>query len=90
MFFSNIEVLASRMSLLFIMAYWIVFPYIYKSVLSLRWKAVFIFLFIAVAFLKVFMGTNKIIYRYDNILFGIESLEERSKLVKRYHDFVRT
>lgn len=85
MFFSEIQVLTSRFSLLFIIGYWIVIPNIYKYP-RIRNKRIMLTLILLICLFKVATSTNKIIYRYENLLFGISSVTEKSILLNRYHE----
>lgn len=83
-FFSEIMIAVERLSLLFVFAYWIIYPELLALVEDVFRKLV---LFITLMFfcaLKLISMNSVIFSKYDNLLFGIESMEERSQRV--YND----
>ena len=77
--FSEIGVVAIRISMLFIVSYWILYPNILFEI-RLYWnKVIFTAFYLLLCIFKITIGTNAIIYKYDNLLWGIENYNERTQ-----------
>lgn len=86
-FFSEIMVAVERLSYLFVFAYWIIYPELLALVEDVVRK---LFLFLVLTFfcaLKLISMNSVVFSKYDNLLFGIESFEERSQRVYNDLDF---
>lgn len=83
-FFTEMFIIVDRVSMLFIFAYWILYA---ELILLVKDKVLKWFWFSLVIFygaLKLIVMNSNIFSKYDNLLFGIESYEERSQT--RYHE----
>lgn len=86
LYFSEMQILLERLSLLFIFSYWILYPRIY-SLINLKFnRSVFLILLICYSCMKLISLNNNIIQKYDNLLFGIESYEQRRTVFDYYSD----
>lgn len=83
-YLSEISVLVERITLLFTLSYWIIYPNIYGLLQNLRTKYVFMFFFIPFSFMKIYLATNNVTCKYDNLLFGIEERSVRLSEVSQY------
>lgn len=79
LYLSEIAILIERITMLFVVGYWIVFPSIYGN-LSKKWKIVFIFLFLVYGVLKMLVQCDEPTYLYTNILYEEPSYSQRLKL----------
>lgn len=83
-FFAELMIAVQRVSLLFVFSYWILYTeilYIIKEEIN---KLVLVLILTAYCILKLTQFNSNIFSRYDNLLFGIESFEDRSMHV--YND----
>ena len=76
-YFSEINVLAERFSGLFLFSYCFIFPWLFE-ILKLN-KTIFIVLLFMYGFIKQVTGNANIMAKYSNLLWGIESYEERER-----------
>ena len=84
-FFSEIREFAARFSLLFIFAYWALLPALYE-ILRVRFnRAVFLAALYGYCLLKINGMTAIPLYRYDNLLWGIERYDRRADAFERYY-----
>lgn len=83
-YFSEVMVAVERLSLIFVFAYWILYPELLALVKDTVNKFIVFFAIIAFAGMKIVTATTNVFAKYDNLLFGIESMEERSMRV--YND----
>lgn len=83
-FFSEIMVAVERLSFLFVFAYWILYPELLALVEETVNRFIVFLILIIFCALKVITATNNVFIKYDNLLFGIESIEVRSQRV--YND----
>lgn len=80
--FADVPAFTSRLPLLFIYSYWIIIPNLMgliKSTYKSSWYA----LILIFGIFKMLIGYSTITYKYDNIIFGIESFAEREINVYR-------
>ncbi len=76
--FSEIGVVAIRVSMLFIVSYWILYPNILYEI-KLYWnKIIFTVFYLLLCSVKITIGTNAIIYKYENLLWEIANYNERT------------
>jgi len=85
-FFSEILVAVERLSLLFVFAYWILYPELLFSFKKPLYKWILLLLLFGYCTLKIIQANSNIFARYDNVLFGIESYEDRSTKVYNNQD----
>lgn len=85
-FFSEIMVAVDRLSLLFAFAYWILYPELLFSIKKSVNKWALVSILLAYSTLKIFHANSAITSRYDNLLFGIESIEDRSSIMYNNND----
>lgn len=81
-FFADVAVIALRLALLFICSYWVLWPALYQVMIvrfNRRLFLAFIFLF---ALLKINGITNDPLWRYDNLLWGVQSYEVRAGIFR--------
>lgn len=76
-FFSEFETLSERFSALFIFSYCFIYPWLFES-LRLN-KIVFICLLFSYGFIKQITGNHHILSKYSNLIWGVDSFEEREK-----------
>lgn len=76
-FFSEIMVAVDRLTLLFIFSYWILYPEILSLIKQVANKIIIVTTMIIYCALKLVIFDSSIFSKYDNLLFGIESYEER-------------
>jgi hypothetical protein len=76
-YFSEVGVIGLRLGNLFVFSYWILIPLIIETFNFVTNKLFYLFYLYLYIIIKTFGMTNTILYKYDNILWGIESYEER-------------
>lgn len=87
LFFSEMSVILERVPILFVFSYWILYPQAYVCLSKNRLsKVVFLSLLFVYISLKLVVGNSTILSRYDNLLFGIESLYERAFVMRQRAD----
>lgn len=79
--FSDNPVLTQRMPMLFIFAYWILYPNVIQ-VLDLKYRKVFSKYLLLLSFCKLFVGTTDPLYEYENLLFGITDFRTKANFVE--------
>jgi len=84
-FFSEILVAVERLSLLFVFAYWILYPELLFSIKETANKWILIIAILGYGTLKITHANSNICSKYDNLLFGVESYENRSLIL--YNNF---
>lgn len=83
LFCSEFNIMLSRLSLLFIVGYWYVYPDIYNKITNKN-KKLFMLVFIMYSFLRLVMTYNNIIVKYDNILLKHLSFEKRTEYLNKF------
>lgn len=68
LYFAEIEIALTRFSALLIFSYWILLPKI-MSEFKVNFRPLFLIYLYLIIFLKMYLGTNNILYKYDNILY---------------------
>ena len=82
---SEFRELSARASLLFIFSYWILFPAL-CDVIRVRFnRRVFLLFLVVYSWVKVIGMTSNVLYRYDNVLWGVESYQRRAEVFDRYY-----
>ena len=84
-YFSEFSIISGRLSTLFIVAYWFLVPMLY-SYFGLKLKKYFLLVFLIYGVFKTFYANDSLLCRYDNLIFGIESYENRRYIFNRYKD----
>lgn len=86
--FSEFYVFVQRFPLLFVFSYWVLYPQIYE-LLSKKNKYIFLFLLLIYGTM-VLVKSNTPIAKYENILFGYSSYEERKifadQALQKFHE----
>lgn len=77
-FFSEIMVAVERLTLIFIFSYWIIYPELLYLIKQIVYKIIVFGTMILYCALKLIDMNSNILSRYDNVVFGIMSYEERS------------
>lgn len=77
-FFAEMMVAVERLSLLFVFAYWILYPEFLFLINKAFNKWILLIVFLGYSVLKLAQANSNIFSKYDNLLFGIESFEDRS------------
>lgn len=83
-FFYEIEVFTSRIPLLFVFGYWILYANIFY--LNYRLRQLIMLFIIVLSFIKVNMVNSIPPARYENILFGIDSYDTRTRIYRQYEN----
>jgi hypothetical protein len=73
----------TRLSTLFICSYWILYPAILNTIKNKLNKQLFLLILIVFVLLRTSFY-NTFLFKYDNILFGIQKYEQRKELLKKY------
>jgi len=87
-FFSEIMVAVERLTLLLIFSHWILIPEIFGLLKNSIQKIAFLVILIPYCFFKMTMMNSTVFARYDNVIFGIESFDERSTKVSNQLEHV--
>lgn len=77
-FFAEMMVAVERLSLLFVFAYWILYPELLFLINKTLNKWLLLIIILGYSILKIAQANSNIFSKYDNLLFGIESFEDRS------------
>jgi len=88
-YFSEVMVVVERLSLLFVFSYWILYPALIRLVKETFNKSLLMFLMLIYCAMKLVVMNSNIFTKYDNLLFGIESFEDRNKTRYNYLDQFR-
>ena len=83
-YLNEVFIIVDRVSMLFIFAYWILYAELILMVKDTLNKWIWFSLMMAYGAMKLVVMNSNIFSKYDNLLFGIESFEERSQT--RYHE----
>jgi hypothetical protein len=84
-FLSEIREFAARFSLLFIFSYWALVPALYRTMQVRFNRGLFLTAICLYALLKTAGLTGNLLYRYDNLLGGIEPYDRRVEAFERYY-----
>jgi hypothetical protein len=82
-YFGEFVVTVERFSLLFAFSYWILYPNIIRIIQRPRMPNNFLYLVVFYCILKVALSNYSVFSKYDNLVFGIESYQERSARVSK-------
>lgn len=83
-YFSEIHVFTERLSILFIFSYWLIYPKIYELLRTSQARKLFFILFFIFSLLRITVMNSNILSKYDNVLWGIKSYNERSVIFSRF------
>jgi hypothetical protein len=86
--FYEISVFSERFSFLFCISYWILYPNVYTAIIQKRTKYIFLGVFFLFLLFKTAAANKNILARYDNVLWGIRSFDERTIDFDQYSDFI--
>jgi hypothetical protein len=88
LYFSEMKVILDRLSYLFIASYWIIYANLLNIIQINANRKLYITLIIIAALIKT--GTPRdILFKYDNLVFGIQKFEERKKILDESIDKVK-
>lgn len=82
---AEIAVLLERMAYFFALSYCIYYPNLLNTLQIKGNKFILSFFLFSVFTLKIFQQTQTVVFKYDNILFGIESFEERLSTLESFN-----
>lgn len=85
-FFAEIMVAVQRLSLLFVFAYWILYPEFLFLIKKTFNKWILLMVILGYGTVKIFQANINIFSKYDNLLFGIESFEDRRLIIYNNED----
>ncbi|MBT2622924.1 EpsG family protein [Chryseobacterium sp. ISL-6] len=85
LFLSEYSVLIDRMTTLFAVSYWILYPYFYAT-LSRVFKMTFTFVLLLFGVLKMYKSNNFIIRNYENILWDKPSISRAYYIFNKHMD----
>lgn len=81
-FFADVAVIAIRLALLFICSYWVLWPALYQVMIIQSNRRLFLAFIFVFALLKINGITHGPLWRYDNLLWGVQSYDERSEIFR--------
>jgi hypothetical protein len=83
--FFEIQTIRERISGLFVPAYWVLYPNLLILIQKRSNKQ--LFLISTIAFIILYTGRyQNIMFHYDNLIFGIQSYEERRQIFLRFYN----
>ncbi|WBV61535.1 EpsG family protein [Chryseobacterium camelliae] len=85
LFLSEYTILIDRITTLFVMSYWILYPYLY-SILNKMFKMVFAIVLLMFGVYKMANGNNFIIRKYENILWNKPSISRAYYILSKHLD----
>ncbi|ASK30361.1 hypothetical protein CEY12_09650 [Chryseobacterium sp. T16E-39] len=85
LFLSEYSVLIDRMTTLFAVSYWILYPYFYAT-LERLFKTIFTVVLLLFGILKMYKSNNFIIRRYENILWDKPSISRAYFIFNKHMD----
>jgi hypothetical protein len=83
-FCAEISVMTERLPYLFIFSYWILYPKIFDMIKLQTNKLIILPAFILFSSLKIMVGNSNLFAKYENVLFGIKTYEERGEILHKY------
>ncbi len=86
-FLAEAAILTDRIPMLFICAYWILYPEVYSLLKVKLGKPIFLIILILYGTMKL-SRNNTIFHKYENVLFGVESYERKVKNLSKYEDLL--
>lgn len=85
LFLSEYSVLIDRITTLFVMSYWILYPYLY-AVLEKVFKMIFTFILFIFGIYKMYNSNNNIIRKYENILWNKPTITRAYYIINKNLD----
>ncbi|MCD0480310.1 EpsG family protein [Chryseobacterium sp. LC2016-29] len=85
LFLSEYSVLIDRMTTLFVMSYWILYPYVY-AVIERMFKLVFTFILFLFGNYKMINANNNIMRKYENILWDKPTITRAYYIINKHLD----
>lgn len=85
LFMSEYSVLIDRITTLFVMSYWILYPYLY-AVLEKVFKMIFTFILFIFGTYKMYNSNNNIIRKYENILWNKPTITRAYYIINKNLD----
>lgn len=85
LFLSEYSVLIDRMTTLFVMSNWILYPYVY-AVLEKMFKMVFTLILLMFGLYKMYNSNNNIIRKYENILWNKPTITRAYYIINKHLD----
>jgi len=85
LFLSEYAILIDRMTTLFVMSYWILYPYVY-TILERMFKLVFTFILFLFGTYKMINSNNNIIRKYENILWDKPTITRAYYIINKHID----
>lgn len=82
--FSDLVIMIQRFSLLFIIGYWIVIPYLYSTLKNYKCKWLFFLFIVCYGSLKLLMGQRNILMEYHHCFFDTTTIEAYQNKVYTY------
>ena len=82
---AEISVLLERMAYFFALSYCIYYPNLLNTLQIKGNKFILSFFLFSVFTLKICQQTQTVVFKYDNVLFGIESFEERLSTLESFN-----
>ena len=82
--FSSVYVLYDRLSLLFIISFWVLIPHIILNNL-IKKRIYYSIVMLFVCFIKLTLSTQDSVMRYDNLIFKIDSYNKRYSEVEKHN-----
>lgn len=76
--FAEIQVFSERFSFLFICSYWFLYPNLLAVLAYKRSKCIYLCIFITFLLLRTASANKDMLTRYDNLLIGVDSYENRA------------
>lgn len=85
-FFDDVAVIAERVPFLFIIGYWVLYPNVLECKYKMR-PTINVGIYILV-FLKIFLSYSTIASKYQNVILGVDSYENRSiEVMNSFNEF---
>lgn len=89
LYFSEARIFLERFANMFYFSYWILLPALFSLLKTSYRKLLFMTILGTYAVLRMLIGNNIILHKYDNVIFGIESYDSRkSKFNAYFNDII--
>jgi hypothetical protein len=79
-FFSEIRIIPVRVGGLFAFSYWVLYPRILETISLKNNRLAFLTFILLYALIKITSMTDNILYKYDNVIFGIQNFKDRLEI----------
>lgn len=80
LYLSELTILTDRISLLFVFSYWVLYANVFDVIKNRQLKLLFFLGVVSYSVLRVMADNSHILAQYDNLLFGIQDFESRSRV----------